>query len=295
MPRPHVEFVHAQQLAWRDVPFAGPAWPGVQGKVLSRDASSSACSVLLRFPRGWRCGPHALAAQQELFVLDGELRIGSIRYGLDDYACLPAGYPRAEQSSEDGAVLLAFFDADPVELTDVPDRAGDASGTGRRAGAADWDRTELIERIDTHNTLWTRHDIDPSVQFLNLSHKVLRHRADSGEKTILLSSGAQTHPQDWREAQLAHDCVEEMYLLGGDIVGERGTMYEGAYFWRPPGVWHGPFGSRRGSLSLIRFCEGRHANRWGPHALPFSLTPAHDVELPADLGAVDGPWEPTRF
>jgi hypothetical protein len=143
---------------------------------------------------------------------------------------------------------------------------------------------------------WTSHDIDPSVQFLKLSHKILRHVPATGEKTILLSTGAQTHPRDWREAQLAHDCVEEMYLLGGDIIGERGTMYEGAYFWRPPGQWHGPFGSRRGSLSLIRFVDGHHHNRWSEHARPFVLEPGHAPELPPGLRVVAGAaWEPPRF
>ena len=143
---------------------------------------------------------------------------------------------------------------------------------------------------------WTRHDIDPSVQFLVLSHKILRHVPETGEKTLLLSSGAQTHPEGWREAQLAHDCVEEMYLLGGDIIGERGTLYEGAYFWRPPGEWHGPFGSRRGSLSLIRFVDGHHRNIWSDEARPFVLEPVHAPELPQPLRALAGKaWEPPRF
>jgi hypothetical protein len=142
----------------------------------------------------------------------------------------------------------------------------------------------------------TSHDIDPAVQFLRLSHKVLRHVPATGEKTLLLSTGAQTHPRDWREARLAHDCVEEMYLLGGDIIGERGTMYEGAYFWRPPGEWHGPFGSRRGSLSLIRFVDGHHHNRWSEDVHAFVLEPAHAPTLPPELQEIAGTaWEPPRF
>ena len=35
--------------------------------------------------------------------------------------------------------------------------------------------------------------------------QVLRHDAHSGEKTLLLSTGPQTHPRDWREAQLLHE------------------------------------------------------------------------------------------
>jgi hypothetical protein len=231
------------------------------------------------------------------------LRRGATRYGLDDYAWLPPAHPAAGLSSERGAVLLAFFDREPgwlelpggAQAAGPPVAAGAASATGA-AGAAAAPGTTPIERLVTHEMPWTSHDIDPSVQFLVLSHKILRQVPATGEKTILLSTGAQTHPRDWREARLAHDCVEEMYLLGGDIIGERGTMYEGAYFWRPPGQWHGPFGSRRGSLSLIRFVDGHHHNRWSEDVLPFALEPAHAPELPPELRAVAGaPWEPPRF
>ncbi len=283
MPRPHVEFLHAQQLPWRPAPFPGGGWCGIEAKILSRDPGNGACSTLLRLPAGVLRGAHALAAAQEWLVLDGALRRGAIHYGLDDYAWLPAGHPCGELASERGAVLLAFFDCEPAWF--------DAGTAAARAPSP-----PAIERIATHDLPWTRHDIDPSVQFLNLSHKVLRHVPATGEKTLLLSTGAQTHPHGWTEAQLAHDCVEEMYLLGGDIIGERGTMYEGAYFWRPPGAWHGPFGSRRGSLSLIRFVDGHHRNLWSDSRQPFVLEPEYAPQLPPELrDAAGAAWEPSRF
>jgi hypothetical protein len=281
MPRPHIEFLHAQQLPWRATDFPGEGWSSIQFKILSRDAHDGACSVLLSLPAGYSSAAHALAASHELFVIDGEFELDGQRYGLDSYAYLPAGCPRSGWHSARGAIVLCFFDRSPQWL---------AAAAGR-----EWDRSALIRHIDTHNTPWTRHDIDPSVQFLNLAHKVLRHIPATGEKTLLLSSGAQTHPAQWREARLRHDCVEEMYLLGGDLIGERGTMYEGAYFWRPPGQWHGPFGSRRGSLSLIRFCDGQHRNIWSEDVREFSLTPAHAPQLPEELRLAARAWDPQRY
>jgi hypothetical protein len=268
MPRPHIEFLHAQQLTWQPAPFPGAGWRGIDCKVLSRDAARGACSVLLRLPAGFVRPAHALAAANEWWVLEGALHIGALGFGLDDYAFWPAGRPRESLASPAGAVLLAFFDREPAwhgpgEL--VPDTA-----------------TPCIERLATHDLPWTSHDIDPSVQFLRLSHKVLRHVPETGEKTLLLSMGGQAHPAGWREAQLAHDCVEE--------------MYEGAYFWRPPGLWHGPFGSRRGSLSLIRFSEGRHHNIWGDTPLTFTLEPAHAPQLPESTpAAARAPFVPPRY
>jgi hypothetical protein len=290
MPRPHVEFLHAQQLPWQPAPFPGTGWAGIEAKILSRDPDSGACTTLLRLPPGLERGAHSLAAAQEWMVLDGALRRGATAYRLDDYAWLPAAYPAPGLASERGAVLLAFFDREPAWRGAGEIAAPAATGSAGATGAAP------IERIATHDMPWTSHDIDPSVQFLQLSHKILRHVPETGEKTILLSTGAQAHPRGWREAQLAHDCVEEMYLLGGDIIGERGTMYEGAYFWRPPGQWHGPFGSRRGSLSLIRFVDGHHRNLWSEDARTFVLEPPHAPELPPALLALAGaPWEPPRF
>jgi hypothetical protein len=283
MPRPHIEFLHAQQLPWTAAPFAGAAWPGSALKFLSRDSESGACSVLWRLPPATQLPPFRLAALAEVFVLDGAFRLHGEDYGLDCYTVLPAGMPWSDLYSDEGAVLLAFFDAEPWS------RPVDE-------GLSNYHSSLHVPRIDTHRTPWTSHDIDPSVQFLRLTHKVLRNLPATGERTILLATGAQTHPADWHEAQLRHDCVEEMYLLGGDIIGERGTIYEGGYFWRPPRIWHGPFGSRRGSLSIIRFAEGRHANEWGDRQLPFSLIPAHAPALPA--AAPDGvraAWVPPRY
>jgi hypothetical protein len=281
MPRPHCEFIHAQQLKWQAAAFPGEFWRGIETKTLSSDAASGACSLLLRIPVGKRAADFVLTAQSEWFVLDGEFQLDGETFGLDCYTCLPAWWPLRDFASG-GAVVLAFFASLPgAEAHSVATPQPDVS--------------LRVPRIDTHNTPWTSHDIDPSVQFLRLSHKVLRQHPTTGERTILLATGAQTHPAEWREAQLRHDCVEEMYLLGGDIIGERGVMYEGAYFWRPGGIWHGPFGSRRGSLSIIRFAEGRHANEWGAEKLPFTLTPQHAPEVPPQQGSAHGAWTPPRW
>ena len=279
MSRPHIEFLHAQQLPWGAAPFDDWGAGGATAKLLSRDPVSGACSTLLSLPAGFRATATPQSRPLECFVLEGSLRIGTASLGLDAYAEVPAGAGGLNLVSESGAVLLAF--------------CGTSAGAPN-AGPAPVPAAPRV--IDTHNTPWTRHDIDPSVQFLNLSHKVLRHDPASGEKTLLLSTGAQTHPQDWREARLMHECAEEMYLLGGDIIGERGAMYEGAYFWRPPGLWHGPFGSRRGSLSLIRFAEGHHRNIWSDDVQPFVLEPRHAPQLPDALQAAAGsPFTPLRF
>jgi hypothetical protein len=287
MPRPHIEFVHAPQLEWQRDAFAAHGWPALDAKLLSVDATNGGCTALLRLPAGFHAPRFTLSSYFELFVIDGAATVDGREFGLDAYGFLPRGHRFQSLASERGAVLLAFFDRAPHLQ-----HAAMAAPDSHARGAPD----ATIAHLDTLTMPWTSADIDPSVQFLRLAHKVLRHVPATGAKTLLLSTGAQSFPNNFREAQLRHDCVEELYLLGGDLSGDRGTMYEGAYFWRPAGIWHGPFGSRRGSLSLIRFVDGQHRNNWGADKHTFTFEPRHAPSLPADVpAAARGPWSPPRY
>jgi len=266
MPRPHIEFIHAQDLDW-----ATSTWPeplnDVTCKMLSRDDETGACSVILKYPAGWSAsGELHLAADHEFMVLEGSVNISGQAYPFDSYAHLPAGFTHRDWKSDDGAVVLTFFSETPLP----------------RPGLGNTTR-DPIPYIFLHDMPWTSADVDPDLDFLRIAHKVLRVDEDSGETTLLLNCGAQSHPADWKEAALAHPCVEEMFLLSGDIIAERGIMHAGSYFWRPPNIWHGPFGSRYGNVCLIRFMEGHHVNNWGDEKLPFSLTPTYAPDLPDHL------------
>lgn len=268
MPRPHIEFIHAQELEWKTDILPG-ALAHVECKVLSRDQKTGACSTILRYPKGWsQTGTHHLTADHELLVLDGALEINGQVYQSDSYGYLPEGYAHEDWSAPNGAVVLSFFSAIPNAI----------EGPGTETGAA-------IPYIYLHDMAWTSADIDPDVQFLRIAHKMLRQDKEKGESTMILDCGAQTHPQDWKERALKHPCAEEMFLLSGDIVGERGIMHQGAYFWRPPEIWHGPFGSRHGNICVIRFMDGNHINVWSEDKRPFSLTPDYKPDLPDDMKA----------
>ena len=266
MPRPHIEFIHAQDLDWQPHTLPDPLHE-VGCKMLSLDKETGACSVLLKFPPSWGVENEIhLAADHEFLVLEGAIEISGQAYSFDSYGYLPAGFTHSAWSSTEGAVVLTFFSATPTA------HAGPGNST-----------QDAIPYIFLHDMNWTSSDVDPDLDFLRIAHKVLRTNHDTGETTLLLNCGAQSHPEDWKEAALAHPCVEEMFLLSGDIIAERGIMHAGSYFWRPPNIWHGPFGSRYGNVCLIRFMEGHHVNNWGNEKLPFSLTPEYTPDLPEHL------------
>lgn len=263
MPRPHIEFIHAQELDWQSDILPG-ALAQTECKTLSEDSETGACSTILRYPQGWsQNGSFHLTADHEFLVLNGAIEINSQTYLSDSYGYLPAGFTYESWSAPEGAVVLTFFSAKP----NIHD------GTGTMTGTA-------IPHVYLHDVTWTSADIDPEVQFLRIAHKMLRQDKEKGESTMILDCGAQTHPRNWQERALKHPCAEEMFLLSGDIAGERGVMHQGAYFWRPPEIWHGPFGSRNGNICLIRFMEGNHVNVWSDEARPFSLTPEYKPDLP---------------
>lgn len=58
----------------------------------------------------------------------------------------------------------------------------------------------------------------------------------------------------WRSAlEENHPVYEESFKLYGDfLLGRRGIVRPGGYFFRPPLSWHGPLYSRTGNMSLIR-------------------------------------------
>lgn len=281
MPRPHIEFIQSQQLPW--VP-ARWAWPGagVECKLLSEDSGDGACSCILRYPPGWRgAGPAAIDAAEELLVLEGELVIDGERYTQDCYAYLPAGYARREVASERGAAVLTFFDKAPAKRT----RGGD------------WDESLLVRRLDTFTLPWEASGIDPAYADVGLRHKVLRHDPATENRTILVTLPPHLHPAGWSGPQRRHDCVEEMFLLAGDFLSNVGLMREGAYFWRPPGIPHGPYGSRAGNLALIRTLGHELVNNWTDYEVAISREPEHRPFLPERLaGLREQPWRaPERF
>ncbi len=274
MVRPHIEFLHAQDLPWETSRLPEPL--GVLDcKVLSMDDQTGACSIILRYPAGWvRSQTEHLGSAHEFLVLEGELEINGQAYGLDCYGYLPAGLKRYSTSSERGAVVLTFFDNAPEIYS------------GRGNMVENPDATAVLYR-NLHDMEWSTEGIDPDIiRGRYIAHKRLRHNPETGDTTFVLEGSAHFHPEGWKEWELHHPCVEEMFLLSGDLSGPQGIMRTGAYFWRPPGIWRGPFASRLGYIGVFRFLGGHHVNIWGEKQTEVSLTPKHNPVLPDDLKSI---------
>ena len=267
MARPLIEFIFAQCLPWQ-AGAAGGLRAELDAKVLSRDTDTGEASLLLRYPAGWtRRHPEALAAEEEMYVLDGEITINGRTYRRDCYACFPAGYVRTSADSPNGCVLLTFFDAPPTATT-----------------AAMRTDTPLVEFIDLYDMAWDTSVADPSLAWMGNRRKVLRWDPVYDQKaTFVFATPPQIYPTDWLCPTLTHPCAEESFVLAGEITGPHGRQGEGGYFWRPAEVPHGPFGTRGGCLSLIRFRHGQHINVWDPTPIRFSFDMPYKPVIPPEL------------
>lgn len=273
MARPQIEFIQSQAIHWHKGLYGG-ARPDVRSKILSIDGVTGASSVLVEYPAGWKRTAHEhLLADEEIFVLDGSIRIAGLEYGPHCYAYLPAGYPRARMSSRKGAVVLTFFSATPTACRG-------------KAEAGLYQEDLLVERLDTMEMPWgvmpDGSPMDPELGGRG-SLKSLRQDPRNGDWTFLYGTMPQSHPDGWAGKVETHPVVEEMYMLSGEMAGNLGIMRPGAYFWRPPGILHGPYGTITGSLGLFRTQGGPLVNVWTDYEAPFTFSPAYKPALPEAL------------
>ena len=283
MARPYIEFIQAQQLDWTPG-LAGGAFDDIESRILSQDNETGAMSAILRYPAGWsRRGSHALTATEELFVLDGALEIGGTTYRPHHYANLPPLYAREGARSPQGATVLTFFDRRPEKA--VPAAAGGG------------DQSRLISHVDVVAMPWEWVGADdPNLKHLGAGIKRLRRDSDTGETSFLFCSGPHSRPLSGYGRQETHTVVEESFLLAGEIAGTGGLRRPGAYFWRPPLLRHGPFGTLTGTMSFIRAVGGRLEDTWTADEVAFDFAPLHRPFVPAELAAAAAKeWTPPRW
>ena len=266
-PRGHIEFVQAQALPWRRI-GPGLARADADYKLLSRDPETGACSMLMRYAPGWRRqGDERIDAAEEFYVLEGAFELNGRRYLRDHYAFLPADWPRTSMASPEGCVLLAFFDREPHL------REGHVA---LAPGAKD----KAVVQYDAAGSPWDLSLNDPKLAHLGISRKNLRTDPDTGERTFLSLILPHAIPTGEQGPTETHPCAEEAYVISGSLSGPQGVMRPGAYFWRPSGIAHGPFGARWGCVMLVRFVGGPHVNHWSEGQAPWRIDPPYAPILP---------------
>ncbi len=273
MGRRHIEFFQTQMLPWQTGLYAGNRTEA-ESKTLSVDDESGAASLLIRYPAGWsQGGTGHLKADEELFVLDGALEVNGQHYGEHGYGHFPAGYARQSFEAPGGAVVLTFFSA-------VPEYVDGAAPEGL------YDPKRLVERGDAKNEPY-----DDQFERLGSAPrekggpnlKLLREDPYNRNHTWLLRADAHLWGGGLGGVTETHPTVEEMFLVFGENVGPYGPMKTGAYFWRPGGIEHGPFGLKAESLHFFRTLGGPLSTEFQDSQVPFDWDVQFRPTLPPEL------------
>jgi quercetin dioxygenase-like cupin family protein len=275
MPRPYIEFIHSQNLEWKR---AGFRQGGLRWKVLSADDETGACTVLLDYPAGWRA-PRAFhsLADEEFFILNGALAVNGTVYSRHHYAFLPRGFFRETMASESGAQVVVFFSTLPSDMPGEPEPGL-------------YDETRLIVQIDTIALPWDSTNIDPNINHLHAARKNLRLSPDGDCRTYLLGGRPHGFPPSGDEPLERHPHAEEMFMIVGDMPCSMGVMRTGAYFYRPPNIWHGADCTLTGYLLLARTPgTNRTVSEWSDKRHPVTFSPAHRVHVPDGMEAAAAP------
>jgi ChrR Cupin-like domain len=89
----------------------------------------------------------------------------------------------------------------------------------------------------------------------DIEQKILAGSLDEIAKTGGRTRLLRFHPGASTASPFVHDYWEEVYVLSGDLVvgdgadgGARREFGPNTYACRPPGIFHGPFGSKTGCL-----------------------------------------------
>jgi len=278
MARPYIEFINSQNLNWYPKPeLCGR--PDLEVKVLSKDTETGESTILVKYPPLWTSSkPEWCDADEEIFVLKGSFRVNERQFARHHYAYWPQGYVRENfYVGPDGAELVVCFSGGPTYYIDV-ERAPVVS------------RASLVEHLNTFDMQWDQTNMDPNISHLNAFRKNLRLGPNGSGRTYLLGGMPQGYPSSGSEPLERHPHNEEMFMVSGDMPCSLGVMRTGAYFWRPPKIWHGADCTLSG---FLLFCQTPGTNQtvseWSDEDHPVIMDPEHKPVLPEAYQDSDKP------
>lgn len=248
--RPHVEFVHQDDLIWHMAELPHGQGEAVQQN-LSYDEEDGSASTRVKFNTDWSRKSGLHAAVTEWYVLEGEIKVGDTVLKNGGYFCAPKGVMTPALEVKAGTEVLLFREY------------GDWQFTPADADAPDKHELSEFVLVDTEAMDWyevTDPDHGSPMNFERggtpvpgLYIKLMYRNPVTGFYTRLIKA-----KPGWREHPLAHHPVfEESYTLAGDFHYNYGRLQPGTYFFRPAHVRHGDFtaGDEEGATFLLR-CDG---------------------------------------
>lgn len=268
--RPWIEFVQMQRLQVQHG-HPGSSSTAHAFRLLSEDDQDGSASFVLHLSAGEEFPQFDTERDVEIVVTEGALDAASRsdELGAFTYRFLPAGGARPWMRASKPSTVLVF--TGPVR-----DAAACASADERD-----------VAPVDIVSKPWQA-TVTPGLT-PGAARKDLRNDPLTGEQTWVLG----TLPMRFGSRSEWHPVVEEMVLLSGVLLSPLGDMHPGAYFWRPPGEEHGPFGSRSGTVMLFRTVGGPLETTFSEEDQALGWVAQAEPIVPDDLRAsMDMAWRP---
>jgi hypothetical protein len=218
---------------------------GAREKILSVDHETGALTLMLHLPAGWRRDATGYQrAPEEVFVLRGDLVVGTECLTDGCYTYVPPEMVHGPLGTRGGCFALVMLDGRPDFVTTIGSRP----------------ISEPDQYIPCLNTVTMPWGVPrPENPPVGIVIKTLRIDPETKDQTWIAASV----PFRRGDRAEVHPTVEEAFMLRGEILlGERGIMREGCYFWRPPNVPHGPLVSKTGSMYFFRTKGGSLETRY---------------------------------
>lgn len=255
MSRSHIEFIQSQNVEWSKHPSL--EYLGGALKPLCVDSISGEYTALLRLEANAPPQRATIEWDEELYVLEGSLRVGDQVIPRHSYVYLSG-----------------------------PDRTL-ISGAGEPATFLYWrHRSEADSRpertlVNAMQMPWDTKEGHAQLTHLRIARKTLRIGHDN-TRTYLLGGLPHGFPADGLASLERHPHPEEMFMVSGDMWSPQGRMTRGAYFFRPPGIWHGKHWSELGFLMVMRSpTASSPITEWTPTPEPVFQDNAFAPDLPA--------------
>lgn len=250
MARPHIEPYVELNDAYQT--FDLSRFPkGANYKVLSMDSGTGACSLKMEFQAGYRRKPGMSYSDAEMFVLEGQVKIGKHVYSRGHYFFIPAGIAMGAMHSENGFEALVFYNDGPPTFVESDESHPLAL------------REAFVSVNAYMDAPWlSAARRNPGVAS-GFTVKSLRLDPVTKANTFLYAAV----PTFMQDNISYHDCAEEAYHIYGDCsMMQFGELPTGGYFWRPAYINHGCFWSKHGCIALARI-DGElynyfHYNPW---------------------------------
>jgi hypothetical protein len=233
--RPHIEPYVELDTPYKKFEIAG--FKGSEYKVLSLDVDNGACTLKVKFDGGYKRKPGLSYSDMEIFVLEGQIKVGDKVWTRGHYAFIPAGMHIGALSAPQGAEALVMFnDCEPsFEESDRNHQLAltDAYMDLNTYADAPWAPGNIVNPSVASGCLIKPLHYDPLTEAISFLYCMT--------------------PQFRQDNISYHDSAEESYHIWGESwMMQFGYLPTGGYFWRPEYINHGAFRCELGTIAFGR-------------------------------------------